>query len=77
VARYDRLGIGALAGAAGLFTVFFVNVGLGGLDRPVFLGDVDEAVLLFAAVILFVVGILARERRARNRIDQPSGSQQR
>jgi hypothetical protein len=74
VAGRDRLGSSALGAAAASFAVFFVNVALGGLDRPVFLGDVDEALLLFAAVVLFVIGILARERRAQRRTDPTSGS---
>jgi hypothetical protein len=73
----DRLGSAALAAAAATFAVFFVNVGLGGLDRPVFLSDLGEALVLFAAVIFFVVGILARERWAQGSAPTPSGSNER
>ena len=54
-----------------VFGVFFLNVLLGGpLGRKPWMSDVTEMLTLFAAVILFVAGTLARERQARNDADQ-------
>lgn len=50
-----------LLGAIILFSIFSVNVGLGSIGRPVFLGDVGEMLVLLATAILFVVAILKRE----------------
>lgn len=43
------------------FAVFASNVALGAFTGNVFLGDVAEMLVLFAAAILFVVAILKRE----------------
>lgn len=48
------------------FLVFFTNVGLGAARAGVFLGDVAEMLTLFAAAILFVIGVLAREADEKN-----------
>lgn len=54
----------ALLGALILFLVFFGNVAMGaaGLGAP--LGDVSEMLTMFAATILFVIGVLSREAAA-------------
>ena len=51
--------------AAGLFAVFSVNVLLGAISGSAFLNDIGEMLVLFAASIAFVVGILAREKAAK------------
>ena len=57
----------ALLGAGVLFAVFAVNIVvgkvavLGGATTVPGLGDVGEFLVLFAAVILFIIGCLARE----------------
>ena len=62
----------ALLGAALLFAVFVVNIVIGkvavlrGATTVPGLGDVGEFLVLFAAVALFIVACLARER-ARDR----------
>lgn len=59
----------ALFGAMACFSVFLANVVTGAMGAPVFLGDVSEMLTLFAAVLLFVAGVLAREAQ------EPSGSE--
>ena len=54
----------ALIGALLCFLVFFGNVALGAAGGGVFLGDVAEMLTLFAASILFVIGVHAREAAA-------------
>jgi membrane associated rhomboid family serine protease len=44
-----------------LFAVFAANVALGSSGRDVFLTDVHEMLVLFAAVIAFVSAIVQRE----------------
>jgi hypothetical protein len=44
-----------------VFVIYFVNVASGAFTGSVFLGDVGEMLVLFAASILFVVAILKRE----------------
>lgn len=44
-----------------LFGIFAVNVGFGSFGGEVFLGDVGEMLVLFAASIFFVAAILKRE----------------
>ena len=61
----------ALSGALICFVLFFGNVAMGAAGRGVFLGDVAEMLLLFAASALFVVGVLIREARDRNGPDRP------
>ena len=62
-----------VAGAS--LAVFTANVTLGALRRPVFLSDVQEMLVLFGAVLAFVIAVLAIERRqgerqlGRQRID--------
>ncbi len=62
----------ALLGAGILFVVFAVNIVvgkvavLGGATTVPGLGDVGEFLVLFAAVILFMIGCLAREAAAKS-----------
>lgn len=44
-----------------VFVVYFVNVALGAFWGTVYLGDVGEMLVLFAAAILFVLAILQKE----------------
>lgn len=50
-----------LAGAAIFFAVFVANVLKGAFGGGAFFGDVVEMLMLLAAVILFVGGVLSRE----------------
>ena len=50
-----------LAASVVVFVVYFTNVALGAFAGNAFLGDVGEMLVLFAAVILFVVAILNKE----------------
>ena len=50
-----------LAASFVVFVVYFTNVALGAFAGSAFLGDVGEMLVLFAAVILFVVAILKKE----------------
>lgn len=54
----------AFAGAAACFALFCANVAAGALGEGAFLRDLYEMLILLAAVLLFVVGILAREAAA-------------
>lgn len=64
----DRLGSAALALSLLVFGVFFANVVMGGpLRMKPWLGDVAEMLTLFAAVVLFVTGTLAREAASARR----------
>lgn len=58
-------GRAALIGALICFLAYFGNVALGAAREPVLLSDLAEMLTLFAAAILFVIGVLAREARAR------------
>jgi hypothetical protein len=51
----------ALAAALICFAIYFGNVMLGASDIGVILGDVAEMLMLVAAVVLFVIGVLKRE----------------
>ena len=55
-------GTPALIAALVSFILFFANVSMGaaGLGAP--LGDVPEMLLLFLTAILFVAGVLSREK---------------
>ncbi len=53
----------AMAGAAILFGIFVTNILLGAFGASQFLGDVPEALTLFAASILFVAGIIRAEAK--------------
>lgn len=57
----NRSGTAALVGSLVCFVVFFSNVLLGASGIGVFIGDVAEMLMLLAASILFVIGVLARE----------------
>jgi hypothetical protein len=50
-----------LAASVIVFVIYFTNVALGAFARAAFLGDVGEMLVLFVAVILFVVAILQKE----------------
>lgn len=50
-----------LAGAAIFFAIFVANVLKGAFGGRAFFGDVVEMLMLLAAVILFVAGVLSRE----------------
>lgn len=54
-------GTPSLIGALICFLCFFGNVALGAAGLGVVLGDVAEMLTLFAAALLFVAGVLARE----------------
>lgn len=60
----------ALIGSLLCFLVFFGNVALGAAGEGVFFSDVAEMLTLFAASILFVVGVLAREAAEGGRADE-------
>lgn len=60
----NRPGTPALAAALIGFLIFFGNVAAGAAGIGVLLGDVTEMLALFAAVILFVIGVLQRETAA-------------
>lgn len=49
-----------LSGAA--LVLFFANVGLGAVRKPVILSDVQEMLVLFSANFFFVVAVLLIER---------------
>lgn len=49
-----------------LFSVFALNVIAGSMGGTVYLGDVQEMLVLFAAAIAFVAAILKREAAAKN-----------
>lgn len=49
-----------------LFVVFFANVLLGAFAQANFLSDVGEALLLFAAALVFVAAMLAAETKAKH-----------
>ena len=59
-------GTPALAAALICFVIFFSNVTAGAFGMGVFFGDVAEMLLLVAATVFFVIGILAREESAKN-----------
>lgn len=44
-----------------VFVIYFANVAMGAFGGQTFLGDVGEMLVLFAASILFVVGISQEE----------------
>ena len=64
----DKFGSAALGLSLLVFGVFFANVVIGGpLRMKPWLSDVGEMLTLFAAVVLFVAGTLAREAAVRRR----------
>jgi len=60
-----RSGSLALLSALVVFIIYFANVAFGAAGQGVFLGDVAEMLTLFVAVVLFVIGVLARETVAK------------
>jgi len=59
-----RFAVPALLGSFVCFCIFFTNVSFGAARMGVFLGDLNEMLMLFAASILFVIGVLGREAQA-------------
>mgnify|MGYP003625377731 CR=1 FL=1 len=55
--------------AAGFFAVYTINVVVGSLNGAAFLGGVGELLLLLAASIAFVGGILRREAAEKRQIE--------
>lgn len=53
--------------ATAVFVAFFANVAMGAFGNGGVLGDVGEMLVLFAASILFVAGILKREADYKNK----------
>ncbi|EBA17503.1 hypothetical protein RSK20926_07192 [Roseobacter sp. SK209-2-6] len=53
--------------AVAIFVAFFANVAMGAFGNGGVLGDVGEMLVLFAASILFVAGILKREADHKNK----------
>ena len=49
-----------------IFAIFAANVVMGAFRAGVFLNDVGEMLMLFAAVICFVIGILGRQAADRS-----------
>lgn len=64
-----QFGTPALFAALICFAAFFTNVALGAAGMDAFLGDVSEMLMLAAASVFFVIGVLAREASARERRD--------
>ena len=62
-------GTAALSVALVLFAAFFANVALGAFARVAFLSDVNEMLMMFAAAIAFVVGVLQRELRTKRKAE--------
>lgn len=62
-----RNGSAALLGALILACLFLTNVAIGAAGASVFLSDVAEMLVMLASAVLFVTGVLARERRAAER----------
>jgi hypothetical protein len=58
-----------LAASVVVFVVYFSNVALGAFAGNAFLGDVGEMLVLFVAVILFVVAILQKEAERKRKND--------
>jgi len=58
-----------LAASIVVFVIYFANVVMGAFAGSVFLGDVGEMLVLFAAAILFVVAILKREADRKRKND--------
>ena len=52
-----------------MFAVFAANVALGAASGTVFLSDVGEMLVLFAASVLFVAAILKREAAQKGKAD--------
>ncbi len=61
-----RTGAVPLLASLVMFVIFFANVTVGAAGGTVFLGDVAEMLTLFASALLFVAGVLMRERWAKD-----------
>ncbi len=55
--------------SAVIFAIYIANVFLGATGGSPFVGDVSEMLLLFAAVIAFVIAILQREAAEKKKND--------
>lgn len=53
--------------SAVIFLIYIANVVLGATSGAPFVGDVSEMLLLFAAVIAFVIAVLQREAAEKNK----------
>ena len=60
-----------LAIACVLFALYFGNVSLGAFGGAPVLDDLGEMLLLFVAVIFFVIAILRREAARKDKINTP------
>ena len=55
-----------------LFVIFAANVAMGAASNSAFVGDVGEALILFAATLAFTAAILRAEKKNKN--DENHGS---
>ena len=58
-----------------IFLVFFSNVVAGAAGLGVFLSDVGEMLMLFAACVCFVIAFLAYERAATDTQSEPENEE--
>ena len=65
------IGFGTPALVASLisFLIFFGNVAVGAAGIGAYLGDIAEMLMLVAASVFFVIGILAREASVHDKQD--------
>jgi hypothetical protein len=65
------IGFGTPALVASLicFLIFFGNVAVGAAGIGAYLGDIAEMLMLVAASVFFVIGILAREASVQDKQD--------
>lgn len=63
----------ALLGAFVLTMVFGANVASGKINNAAFMGDVAEAIVLFAASIFFVIGVICMEDAANQALENDNG----
>ena len=54
--------------SGGMFLIYFANVLIGSMGVATYLSDVSEMLLLFAACVVFVVGILGLEKQEKNKL---------
>ena len=50
--------------SCGIFLLYFANVVMGSMGKEIFFSDIEEMLTLIAACIVFVIGILFREKMA-------------
>ncbi|MCP5074522.1 MAG: hypothetical protein GY947_14695 [Rhodobacteraceae bacterium] len=63
-----------MAIAAILFSAYFLNVSLGAFGAGIFLGDVQEMILLAVSVFFFVVAILRTEKAEKETAKQETNN---